>query len=391
MNAETKKKYKVALIHNIIAPYRVPLFEALFNHPSIDLFVYFCAKTHKVRDWDVLENSRYNYEVLRGTTLEFTGFTYHINPSIVPKLVKKRYDAVIIGGSVDFTTQVAFILSKLLGFSIILWSEEIKSGQSFFGRLPNPLTKYVAKKTDAIIVPGTIARDFCVSPSTAREKIFIAPNTVDNEKFFYFNTQFKREKQRLKQELNIQNEKVILFVGQLIKRKGVEYLIKAYKKLKNEYCDVCLIIIGDGVLKDQLSELSISQNIKDVHFTGWVSEEKKITYYSIADLFVLPTLRDVWGLVVNEAMCCGLPVVATKVAGCAADMIYQGENGFIVNPADVDQLYKAIKGIILNNELAHTMSQRSREIINNNFSIDNAINGFVSAIKYAYKMEHQIS
>ena len=108
------KKYKVALIHNIIAPYRIPLFEGLANHPSVDFFVYYCSSTHKERKWDVSENDKYNYLILPGITIELSGIIYHINPSIVRMLIKEKYDAVIIGGYSDFTTQTAFFLSKLI-------------------------------------------------------------------------------------------------------------------------------------------------------------------------------------------------------------------------------------------------------------------------------------
>ena len=380
------KKYKVALIHNIISPYRIPLFEGLSNHPSIDLSVYFCAKTHKERKWDILGSDRYNYEILSGVTLDFAGIIYHINPSIISRLIGKKYDIVIIGGSTDFTTQAAFITSKLLKTPTILWSEGIESAQSFVGKVISPLTKYIVRNVDAVIVPGTMSRGFHIKIGTSPEKIFIAPNIVDNKMFILKSSKFKKEKERFKQELNIQNEKIILFVGRLVKGKGVEYLIKAYKKLKDEYDDICVVIIGDGVLKNKLEEICIKEHIKDVRFTGWL-EEQKIIYYSISDLFVLPTLVDVWGLVINEAMCCGLPVISTKAAGCAVDMIIPGENGFIVDTANVDQLYLAMKEIILNEELARKMGGRSLEIIESRYSLDKIVNGFVSAIKYVGELK----
>ena len=377
------KKYKVALVHNIISPYRVPFFEGLANHPSIDLFVYFCAKTHKERKWGILESDRYNYEILSGVTLEFAGIIYHINPSITLKLIKKKYDIVIIGGNSDFTTQVAFITSKLLKTPVILWSEGIESAQSLLGKVISPLTKYIVRNADAVIVPGTRSRDFHIKLGAVPKKNFIAPNIVDNEMFIKQSSKFKKEKERFKQKLNIQNEKIILFVGQLIKRKGVEYLIKAYKRMKDEFDDVCLVIIGDGVLRGELEEIGIKEHIKEVHFTGWVSEEQKIIYYSIADLFVLPTLKDLCPLVINEAMACGLPVISTKAAGCAVDMIIPGKNGFIVDAADIDQLYSAMKEILLDDKLARKMGEESLEIIESEFSLDKIVDGFVSAIGYA--------
>lgn len=376
------KKYKVALIHNIIAPYRVPLFERLAQHPSIDLSVYFCTKTHKHRKWAVLESDKYNYEILSGITVELAGITYHINPSIIPKLVKRKYDVVIIGGNTDFTTQAAFIASKLLKTPIILWSEGVGSAQSLLGKVINPLTRYIVRNVDAIVVPGTRSRDFHIRMGAIPEKIFIAPNIVDNEMFIQQSSKFKKEKERFKQELNIQNEKIILFVGRLVKGKGVEYLIAAYKKLKEEYGDCCLVIIGDGISKNELEEICIKEDIKDIHFTGWLSEEK-IVYYSIANLFVLPTLKDLYPLVINEAMACGLPVISTNAAGCAVDMILPGENGFIVDAGNVDQLHAAMRKVVVNGGVARKMGEKSLKIIENKYTINNIVDNFISAISYA--------
>ena len=114
-------KHKVALVHNIVAPYRVPLFEALARHPTIDLQVYYCAKTHKNRRWDVLESNAYSYKVLPGIAIEAASITYHINPSILTQLAANQYDCVILGGSADFTTQFSFFISKALKLPVILW------------------------------------------------------------------------------------------------------------------------------------------------------------------------------------------------------------------------------------------------------------------------------
>jgi len=376
------KKYKVALIHNIISPYRVPLFEGLSDNPNIDLSVYFCAKTHGIREWDIIESKKFYYEVLSGVTLEYPGITYHINPIIILKLIQNKFDVVIIGGCTDFTMQAAFVISKIFKIPTILWSEGIENTQSKLGKVINPLTRFIIRKVDTVIVPGTLSRNFHIKQGADSGKIFIAPNIVDIEKFVGKSSKFKEDKEKFKQELNIPNKKIILFIGQLIERKGVEYLINAYTKIREEQNDVCLIIVGNGVLKTKLEEICIEKKIRDVRFTGWVSEEEKIVYYSIANLFVLPTLMDLCPLVLNEAMACGLPVISTDAAGCAVDMIMTDENGFIVNKANANQLYSAIKKIISDDELARRMGNKSLEIIETKYSIDQSVGGFISAIKF---------
>lgn len=378
------KKSKVALIHNIISPYRVPLFEGLFNHPSINFFVYFCAKTHKNRNWDVLESGDYKYEILSGTTLEFSGIIYHINPSIVSKLIKGKYDAVILGGNPDFTVHVSFIVCKFLKIPVIWWSEAIESSQTKLGKLISPLTRYIVKNVDAVVVPSTSSLDFHLKLGATPDKIFVAHNIVDNELFIRKSMEFKNKKDAIKKEMGILDKKIILYVGRLVEGKGVQYLLRAYGKLKEEYDSLCLILVGDGDYRDELSSICDHEKIKDVFFLGWLSEER-IKYYGISDIFVLPTLRDLCPLVINEAMACSLPVISTTAAGNSEDMILSGENGYIVAPRDVNQLYTSIKKIIVNDELGKVMSKKSFSIVQKEYSIENTVDGFVSAIKYSSK------
>ncbi|KKG99372.1 hypothetical protein DU68_01480 [Methanosarcina mazei] len=377
------EKYKIAFIHNIISPYRIPLFEGLSGHPSLDLFVYFCAKTHKNRKWDVLENKNYKYEVLSGILFESFGITFHINPSIFLRLFKEKYDAVIISGNPDFTTFISYLTCRLFNIPIIWWSEGIESAQSFLGKLISPIIKHIVKNVDSVVVPGSLSRDFQVKMGSSYDKIFLAPNIVDNDTYIGKSLELKKNKAESKQKLELNYSTIILYVGQLIERKGVDYLISAYQILKDEFEDLCLVIIGDGDFKNNLESICNRNDINDVYFKGWVSEEEKFIYYSISDVFVLPTLSDVWGLVINEAMCFGLPVVSTKAAGASWDMIVPGKNGYIVNSANVNELYYSIKKIIVNQDVCLKMGEESSKIIQNRFSVHDMVNGFVLAIEHA--------
>ena len=380
-------KYRVALIHNIIAPYRVPLFDALSKHPSIDLTVFFCAKTHKMRKWDILDEGTYTHEVLPGVAFEYKTLTYHVNPSIVWHLIRGRYDVVVIGGTTNFTMQAAFLISKLRGIKIVLWSERFKKPETLLGRILNPVNIFIAKNAQALIVPGKASRDYHANIPVQPEIIFVAPNIVDNGLFCKTCLQFRKDVKTLKESLNIYADKIILFVGRLDRapNKGVAYLIKAFRRLKelSKHVNVHLVIVGDGDLRDKLEQMLVPDLIDDVHFTGWQFGKSLIRYYAAADVFVLPTLQDLCPLVLNEAMACSLPVVSTTAAGCARDMIVDGENGFIVEPRNVDALYEAIRRIVQDDELRQTMGKKSYETVSTYFSIDRAVNGWLKAIQFA--------
>ena len=376
------EKCRVAIIHNIIAPYRIPVFEKLAKNPSIDLKVFYCAETHSDRNWEVNACETYDYTILLGTCIQVGSFKYHVNPSIVWELLRGNYDVVILGGCCDFTTQLAFIFSKLMKIPLILWSEGITSAQSRIGKLASPFTNHIVASVDAVVVPGELSRQYHITCGAMPERVFIAPSIVDNEFYIEQYNQLKPKKDQLKKDRGIAHNKVILYMGQLIERKGIQYLISAYKSFKQDYNDACLVIVGDGPLKDNLQRACIEQNIEDVIFTGWVTEKEKVVYYSIADVFVLPTLEDVWGLVVNEAMCCGLPIITTNAAGCSIDLIENGYNGYIVDSGDTEQLYHALLDVFEGSVKPDRMGIRSLEKIQRDFSVDTTVNGFLSAIRY---------
>lgn len=154
------KKIKVALIHNIVAPYRIPLFKALAKNDLLDFKVYFCAETHQHRNWEIIRSNKFKNTLLPGFTLRFRDNYCHFNLSIIKIFFKQQYDVYIIGGGSDFTTQMAFLLSKLFRKPIILWSEGIKKSDSISGKIVEPFNKLVIRKSDAIIVPGTKAKFF---------------------------------------------------------------------------------------------------------------------------------------------------------------------------------------------------------------------------------------
>lgn len=377
-------KSRVALIHNIISPYRVPLFVALSNHPSIDLHVYYSARRHKIRLWEIREDKGYRYEVMRGLTLEISSFIYHVNPAIVERILNGEFDCVILGGDSDFTTQIALVLAKIVRIPVVLWSEGIEESQSSVGRLGAPIRKWIARSVDAIIVPGTRSRDYFSSLGAIQAKIFVAPNTVDNEKFKTGVQNARSQKEALKKQMGLDGTKVILYVGRLVKSKGIDYLIQAYKSLCIEKHDLSMMIVGDGEELEALKKKCSDEDISGVFFTGWL-EDERIRMYAIADVFALPTLRDVWGLVVNEAMLSELPIVVTRAAGCSSDMVRPGENGFIIDPGSTSQLAAALSSILYDEDLRMRMGRRSLEIVNKDFSLDKILKEFVSAIDYAIR------
>ncbi len=302
---------------------------------------------------------------------------------LLKDLLNEPYDIIVdMFGSIDML--YCFLAAKLRGKPIIFFSDGWgwnRKGVSLKEKIISPLVKFIVSYSDAFLVPGTIHKEYYVSLCASPDKVFIMPN-VSN---LVIREEDYENKEKLKEKLNIETKRVVLYVGRLVKQKGVEYLLKAFARLKRESDDIVLVVVGGGESRNELELLSKNLNIEDcVYFTGFVENINLPAYYLLCDVCVVPSITygqaDCWGYIVNEAMCCGKPVIATNAVGAAFDMVKDGINGFIVPEKDADALYKAIKKIISEPELGTNMGLESKRIIEQGFTYEHMINGFRRAV-----------
>lgn len=177
------------------------------------------------------------------------------------------------------------------------------------------------------------------------------------------------------------SKKIILSIGHLIKIKGHDLTIQAFKKLVEKYQNLHLIIIGDGPEKEFLQSLVDELGLRDkVEFVGQVNHGKAMEYVSICDLFVLPSWNEGFGMVYIEAMAHGKPVVGVEGQGIN-DVIIDGENGFLARPRDIDSLYEKVKILLDDKELVSQIALRAKETIYNNLTWDANAKRLLSVIK----------
>lgn len=372
---------KILIIHNIIAPYRLPLFEGIANS-EISLKVHYCTERYNDRKWKIIqENKNYESKILRGFTFKvpFLNIPSSINPSVIRNIIRSDYDVIIINGFTDITNQLALFGSILRKKKVILWSELTGSFLSDYGKIYKSVIKFFMKYPDAIIVPSTASKEFHINMGVLPESVFLSPNVIDNIKYSELALNYKKDRTHIKREFGIDHRKVILFVGRLIKRKNVNLLIEAYENLSKKMDDICLVIVGDGPSRDYLADFVYRNGIKNIYFQGFLEENDIIKYYSISDVLVLPSSWELHPLVLSEAMACGCPVITTKKVFNALDMIENGKNGFVIEQSDLGQLERFITYTLNESE---SMGEAAMKTLNTNFSLKKSIDGFFSAIKY---------
>ena len=154
-------------------------------------------------------------------------------------------------------------------------------------------------------------------------------------------------------------KKIAITVGQFIHRKGFDVLLNAWSKCDKEYE---LYIIGAAPTKEYL-DIKEKLHMENVHFEGFKTKEELKCYYKAADLFVFPTREDIWGLVVNEAMAHGLPVITTDKCVAGLELIKDGENGYIVPVENPDELAMRINELLSDDWLQEKMAKNNLQKI----------------------------
>lgn len=188
------------------------------------------------------------------------------------------------------------------------------------------------------------------------------------------------EKAKYKKKLGVDKPKMILTIGQFIHRKGFDVLLEAWNKELDENCS--LVIVGGGEEENQYQQYIADYNLKNVRLVGFKQKEEIFEYYKAADLFVLPTREDIWGLVINEAMACGLPVVSTNMCLGAVELIENGVNGYIV-PADNSKALTLAMGKLLNGDAKIIGKNNIKKI--SKYTYENVIESHIESIESVCK------
>jgi glycosyltransferase involved in cell wall biosynthesis len=193
--------------------------------------------------------------------------------------------------------------------------------------------------------------------------IFTAPDAVDND-FFARTAQAVRKERPVYREALKLPERYFLYVGRLVRAKGVFDLLEAYAALAPDLrSEVGLVLVGNGTAQTALAERAGRIHPGSVYFAGFAQREGLAAFFALADILVFPTHSDPWGLVVNEAMACGLAVISTTVAGCTADLVQDQWNGCVVSPHNIGELASAMNLLARNSDLRLRMAANSRERI----------------------------
>lgn len=401
MSIKNKQKIKLAIFASHPIQYQVPFYRELAKEELIDLKVFFCSdkglKEYKDKGfgknvkWDILLLEGYNYEFLQNISPvpNSTGFWGLINPSMVEKIKKEKLDAIWIHGWNRFTDWLCMVIAFIRSVPVLLRGEsnllpEISSVKSILKRF---ILENLFKRITAFLAIGKYNTAFYKYYGVPEEKIFLVPYVVNNDFFISKANELLPRKSELKKKYNIPPHlPVILFSGKLIDVKKPIDLLMAQEQLSKEI-EVGVVFVGDGNIRKYLEEYAIKNNLKHVYFMGFRNQTELPEFYSMADVFVLPSSFEPWGLVVNEAMCFSLPVIVSDQVGAGGDLIKEGVNGFVYPKGDISMLSEKLKVLLKDEKLRQSFGIRSKEIIEK-WSYKKGVEGVIRSLQSLKKKSY---
>ncbi|MFA6189056.1 MAG: glycosyltransferase family 4 protein [Sulfuricurvum sp.] len=359
---------KVALVINIPAPYRIPIFEKLSEYLGNNFLVIFAARTEPNRTWNIKE-LKFNHLFLNeNITEKKDGFNYvHNNPDIWKHLKDFNPDVIITTGF-NPTHLYAWLFAKLFRKKHLTMTDGTIETEEHLSWLHKLIRKIVFSTSHAFIGAGQQSLALYQSYGIPSRAIFQSHLCAGNERF-------KNQKSFYERNYDL------MFSGQFTERKLPFFFAEIAKKVSHIRPNIRVLILGSGPLKEEFLKQLVDDHI-EYTYPGFVSQEELPSYYCDAKLFLFTTRLDPWGVVANEALASGTPVLVTPHAGIANDLVKNDDNGYILN-TDSALWATQILATLDNPEQWQKLSTNAVKSVNS-YTYENAAMGILNACSYAY-------
>ena len=353
---------KVVIIHNIIAPYKVVLFNELSKLiPKME--VVFIAEKEKIRDWSI-DYTQINFPF----TVLFKGSLDNINSFTIARetwriLEKIKPQTLIICDYSNIFGWSALFWAKKNRNNLIFWlSSTFKDKKHTF--LKNLLKRYFLKHFSIGLAPGSRTKKYYKYMGVDNSKIIETGYGVNNDFFTQLYEKFINERAYIFKEFKITTKNNFIFIGRFAPEKNIFTLLYSFLEVSKQNSDWGLILLGDGPLKNEINTFISNNNLQNkIVMPGFTQQDEIVKYLIASDAFILPSISETWGLVVNEAMLCHLPVIVSTKCGCQPELVQEGVNGFSFDPNNKLMLTKLMQEFANGNYNIKSMREVSFAIV----------------------------
>lgn len=386
---------KIAVLTSHPIQYQAPLFRAIARQPDIDLTVFF-GSDHGIASgkvdpgfgkaiaWDISLLEGYKHIFLNGNRPGREVGDWRLDaPGLKSYFKSERYDTVLVFGWSKVLFWQAIWWARMYGIPLIQRGESnLKHAQPWYVKAAKKiLFPLLFKQFKAFLAIGKLNAELYRHFGVPEEAIFAAPYCVDNDFFSERAAAQTANARQLRRDSGIHDDDtVFLFMGKFIDRKRPLDLIAAAAKIHvagNSH----VIFVGDGALLEICRNTITADKLTNVHLAGFKNQSELPAYYAAADVLVLPSEYETWGLVLNEAMACGLPCIVSDACGAAADMILEGKTGFTYPMGDVPRLAELMMFMAGNKEARREMGQYAAEYVKN-FSLASTVSALEDALRF---------
>jgi len=392
---------RVALLTNILSPYRVPVYRDLSETRGWQLRVFVEAESE--RGWERAYAGAhergcraFDVEIVRSASIgrrvnvHGEGDASQRIEMRVPigafGALHRFHPDVILSGELGARTAFAALYARLYRVPFAIWSYQSRSWAATAGALRRAWRRALLDRADAVVGMGSQAREVLLSLGVSPDRLFDAPNAHDRDALAAGMVACDATAVRAAQRAGLGcRERVALLAGRLVAAKGVRPLLTAWKALDASLRrDWTLLAVGDGPLRSEVEAAARGAEPGEIVCAGAVAASDMAEFYAGADLLLFPSLGDPWGLVVSEALACGVPVLCSKLAGCADDLVRPGENGWIFDPIDARDFGSALARALSCADLAR-MGECGRETAKR-FTPEEMADGLRGAIAHATRL-----
>ena len=367
-------KKKLAIISSHPIQYNAPLFSLLHKRNKIYIKVFYTWGSTALEEkfdpgfgetieWDIPLLTGYNYLFINNTSTKpgshhFNGI---INPTLINDIETFEADAILVYGW-NFKSHLKVLRYFHNRLPVFFRGDStLMNDQPFYKKLARKiLLRFIYRHVDFAFHVGSENRKYFKEYGLKDNQLILSGHAIDMQRFSTNNFEIVEKAKQWKQNItHSKNAIVFLFAGKFEQIKNLSLLIKSFNALKKE--DVHLIIAGSGLLEKELMVMAEENN--NIHFLPFQNQSEMPALYHIADIFVLPSLSETWGLSINEAMACGKAILISDKCGCATDLVKENINGFIFKNNNEIDLLEQMNKIIFNKQKLEIMGKQSSDII----------------------------
>jgi glycosyltransferase involved in cell wall biosynthesis len=327
---------RVVYWNNIPAPYMVERFNSLHDRGNVDLEVWFSERTVADRSWRIDEAEwRFRHRYLPRLRLGNQGVAM-----ASPLLAARGPDVLIMQyGAPEYV--LAWAAAVLRRWRTAFWVEVTFDTWIRRRAYAEWLKHRMFRRLDGVLTAGEDGAAFARRYGTPNDRIHFVRHVVHSRFYAAGASDAHANRDATRRRLGMA-EMVFAYVGRIWEPKGIFDLVDAYQQVRRDGVAASLVVIGDGLDEDRLRSLLAERNLDGVSLVGFVQREELPAWYAIADVLVFPTRGDPYGMVVDEAMAAGLPVISTTNAGEIRPRVIPGETGWLVPAQDRDALARAM-------------------------------------------------